>query len=467
MMFLSRSKIILGLGVIIGGSLVVMGYIQAAGCNLYAAGSAVQSDFGVPYDIFKSGSPLLLNATCGSTVTVTVGDGDTSTTAVWGTGYKYVPADTANPWHPLTFSSGWGFGSASTQIKPADINSGTNYFVGYTCHWTGSTWKCGCSDSACTQPKWQLQAFNTSGGAGTNTLDFKMDPDGPGPLSGAEGTVSSRLLMVRPPASTLLVSTFFPTGVPIANTADGSQPSSSAIFPPALNADSSFVADLSWTSSASNCDLSESFDKTPLFEPMTFTFKALPSTGHARALIPVVAPGAELNGITAVSMNPRFTINCGGTSKTIIATFASISPGGVPGELTLLQIALKRVEFYNAFIASGGKTITMADMAVGPAKVDALGMIAYSFIPNSDPSHCQTQTSVCGSYGNYVFGEGRMVTSVGTVVGSTYVWASINASTCTTRGANQVSGPLSGPLGLAGTSDTGTVTCGDATDTVY
>jgi hypothetical protein len=31
------------------------------------------------------------------------------------------------------------------------------YFVGYTCHWTGSAWKCGCRDAACTQSFWQLQ----------------------------------------------------------------------------------------------------------------------------------------------------------------------------------------------------------------------------------------------------------------------------------------------------------------------
>jgi hypothetical protein len=33
----------------------------------------------------------------------------------------------------------------------------TTQVVGYICTWTGSQWKCGCRDNACTQPYWQLQ----------------------------------------------------------------------------------------------------------------------------------------------------------------------------------------------------------------------------------------------------------------------------------------------------------------------
>jgi hypothetical protein len=32
-------------------------------------------------------------------------------------------------------------------------------YVAYTCRWTGSRWKCGCRDSACTQSYWQIQSF--------------------------------------------------------------------------------------------------------------------------------------------------------------------------------------------------------------------------------------------------------------------------------------------------------------------
>ncbi len=34
-----------------------------------------------------------------------------------------------------------------------------SYVLGYHCSWTGSGWKCGCRDQACTQSYWQIQSF--------------------------------------------------------------------------------------------------------------------------------------------------------------------------------------------------------------------------------------------------------------------------------------------------------------------
>src|SRR6266511_4336929 len=44
---------------------------------------------------------------------------------------------------------------SSTELQLAN----PSYVLGYLCTWTGSTWKCGCRDSACTQSYWQIQSF--------------------------------------------------------------------------------------------------------------------------------------------------------------------------------------------------------------------------------------------------------------------------------------------------------------------
>jgi hypothetical protein len=65
----------------------------------------------------------------------------------------YTSAETliANVWYPKTANA--------TMTLDATQQSQDTYFLGYICSWTGTQWKCGCRDSACTQSYWQIQSF--------------------------------------------------------------------------------------------------------------------------------------------------------------------------------------------------------------------------------------------------------------------------------------------------------------------
>ena len=56
----------------------------------------------------------------------------------------------AGAWYPKT---------ATATLTGLDLTNTTHYALGYLCTWTGSQWKCGCRDSACTQSYWQIQSF--------------------------------------------------------------------------------------------------------------------------------------------------------------------------------------------------------------------------------------------------------------------------------------------------------------------
>jgi hypothetical protein len=54
---------------------------------------------------------------------------------------------------------------------------------GYLCSWTGSRWKCGCLDQACTQSYWQFKTLNASG----QTCPPYPDQSGEGGYSSLSG----------------------------------------------------------------------------------------------------------------------------------------------------------------------------------------------------------------------------------------------------------------------------------------
>jgi hypothetical protein len=55
----------------------------------------------------------------------------------------------SNAWYPKT---------ANTTIQMTSTElANPSYVLGYLCSWTGSAWKCGCRDSACTQSDWMIQ----------------------------------------------------------------------------------------------------------------------------------------------------------------------------------------------------------------------------------------------------------------------------------------------------------------------
>jgi hypothetical protein len=57
----------------------------------------------------------------------------------------------ANAWYPKT-------ATATISLTSTELSQ-PSYALAYLCTWTGSQWKCGCRDSACTQSYWQIQQF--------------------------------------------------------------------------------------------------------------------------------------------------------------------------------------------------------------------------------------------------------------------------------------------------------------------
>ncbi len=126
--------------------------------NQYTSASAIPTNYGAAYNLFSSAKELLVKGdTCSDTsYKIKVGSGD-SMQYVYKNGYKW----TGSRWDMLTLSSSselrsglWYTGSATTNVTPV---SGGTYVVGYVCQKVGDVWKCGCSNSACTIPSWQLQ----------------------------------------------------------------------------------------------------------------------------------------------------------------------------------------------------------------------------------------------------------------------------------------------------------------------
>jgi hypothetical protein len=107
----------------------------------------------------------MINATCsGSIATLTFNEPPNPQYQyryVYDTIY-YAP-DGAQGWTQATLtgagkiSNAWFPQKAQTLITiDPDLMT---YVIGYVCTYTGSAWKGGCRDSACTQSYWQIQSF--------------------------------------------------------------------------------------------------------------------------------------------------------------------------------------------------------------------------------------------------------------------------------------------------------------------
>jgi hypothetical protein len=57
----------------------------------------------------------------------------------------------ANAWYPKT-------ATATMNLTSTEL-ANPSYNLAYICTWTGTNWKCGCRDSACTKSYWQIQSF--------------------------------------------------------------------------------------------------------------------------------------------------------------------------------------------------------------------------------------------------------------------------------------------------------------------
>jgi len=84
---------------------------------------------------------------------------------IYNQGYLFKTGGTN--WTPISYTSSesliagaWYPKSATTNISlTAAELANPSYNLAYICSWTGSAWKCGCRDQACTQSYWMIQSF--------------------------------------------------------------------------------------------------------------------------------------------------------------------------------------------------------------------------------------------------------------------------------------------------------------------
>lgn len=132
-------------------------------CNVIKSGDAIPTGYGTPYNVLSSGQELLMKASCSNTQAIlNVGNEDQSQ-YIYRMGWMYKAA--ASAWTPITLTSSEQLISDNWFPKRAQATlsltsqelSQENYVAAFICTWTGAQWKCGCSDSSCIIPRWQIQ----------------------------------------------------------------------------------------------------------------------------------------------------------------------------------------------------------------------------------------------------------------------------------------------------------------------
>jgi hypothetical protein len=106
-----------------------------------------------------------MQATCDvSSARIDLGKGD-PLQYIYNQGYLFKTGGSA--WTPLAYNStesliagAWYPKSATTNITMTGTElANPSYALAYLCTRTGSGWKCGCRDNACTQSYWEIQSF--------------------------------------------------------------------------------------------------------------------------------------------------------------------------------------------------------------------------------------------------------------------------------------------------------------------
>jgi hypothetical protein len=150
-------------------------HAHAATCSVYSSRYAVPNGYGAAYNVFSSQRETLLTADCnGSTFSSSVGSSNTNSSnfAVYNLGYKWNGTQWTKNWYEpdtgASLSGEYILGNAINRSDLAQVGENT-YFVAFMCNLVNGTWKCGCSDSPCRTPKWNLQVAvkpGTGGGSG-------------------------------------------------------------------------------------------------------------------------------------------------------------------------------------------------------------------------------------------------------------------------------------------------------------
>lgn len=176
-MFLMRKKSILQIFLV---SLFFVVAFDVNACSQLDSTKAIPSGFGASYDLVLPGYASLMKTNCTSTgLSLEVGNNQ-SYQYVYKIGYFY----RNGAWEPFTFSnaktdSDWIIGTANASINLSETERlNTNYVVTYVCTWTGTAWKCGCRDKACTSSHWQLQIFKHPVGDTNSNICVDKDIDG-------------------------------------------------------------------------------------------------------------------------------------------------------------------------------------------------------------------------------------------------------------------------------------------------
>jgi len=129
--------------------------VQVSSCNYYASGAPVPAGYGVPWNVFSAQRELLLKTYCSPKNTDIVIGNNSPQVIVYHWGYQW----NGTQWSQFKLqcagqelSTDWCAGEASGEIATS-----SPWYLGLTCTSTGSQWKCGCRDAACTQSYWELQ----------------------------------------------------------------------------------------------------------------------------------------------------------------------------------------------------------------------------------------------------------------------------------------------------------------------
>lgn len=132
------------------------------GCHIIRSQTqmAGSTAFGVPFNPFDP-SEMIMTATClGNQVAASAGSGK-PTNFIFRQGYVF----TGGNWQPFAYNSttaasaDWFTEKAVANLSQAYTPGNPTYFLAFVCLRVNNEWKCGCSDQACQQAKWNIQAF--------------------------------------------------------------------------------------------------------------------------------------------------------------------------------------------------------------------------------------------------------------------------------------------------------------------
>ncbi len=139
-------------------------------CHSLDNADPISSGYGASFNPFTVQKELLLSVMCdGSAKTVTLGNGNMGNASnwdgrmwVWNQGHELV----SNAWQPVTYTcSGEQVpatgGAWCRATATGTLNATATAYLGYTCQWhAGSgSYKCGCTDSSCSTPRWHVQGI--------------------------------------------------------------------------------------------------------------------------------------------------------------------------------------------------------------------------------------------------------------------------------------------------------------------